>query len=138
MRWTATIAGSIVLLIVLYNLRWARLLSALQMLTCVLLVTTILLQSGKGGGLGALGGMSDQSFLGARSSAALRHVTFFLMGVFMLCTMLLVRMPQGGAPPAPPPPAPMAPAPLKPASASKSQPAEPAPTQPASKAGAEK
>ena len=58
----------------------------------VLVVTAVLLQSGKGGGLSALGGMSDQSFLGARSSAALRYATFYLLGLFLLSTLLLVRM----------------------------------------------
>ena len=100
-KWTATIVGAAVLLFTLYSLRWQGVLAAIQMVVCVLLVTTILLQSGKGGGLAALGGMSDQSVFGARSNAALRNVTYFLLGMFMLGTLLLVKLPRVAVTPAP-------------------------------------
>ncbi len=92
MKWAVAIGGAIAVLFLMYNMQWKGALSAIQITVCVLVVTAILLQSGKGGGLSALGGMSDQSFLGARSSAALRYATYYLLGMFMLATLLLVRM----------------------------------------------
>ncbi len=91
-KWTGIIAGSFVLLLVLYSAQWTGLLKVIQILACVTLVAAILLQSGKGGGLAALGGMGDQSPFGARSNVALRNLSYFLAGVFLLTILLLVRL----------------------------------------------
>ena len=92
-KWTAAIGGSLLLLVCLYAARWHGVLSTIHVLICGLLITGILFQSGKGGGLAALGGMSDQSPFGARSSSALRHATYFLAGLFLLAALLLVKLP---------------------------------------------
>ena len=91
-KWTGIIAGTFVLLLVLYSAQWTGLLKTIQVLACLTLVAVILLQSGKGGGLAALGGMGDQSPFGARSNVALRNVSYFLAGVFLLTILLLVRL----------------------------------------------
>ena len=91
-KWTGIIAGAFILLFALYSARWGGVLKLIQVLACLTLVTAILLQSGKGGGLAALGGMGDQSPFGARSNVALRNVSYFLAGVFLLTILLLVRL----------------------------------------------
>jgi len=91
-KWTGIISGAVVLLLVLYSAQWTGVLKFIQVVACLTLVTAILLQSGKGGGLAALGGMGDQSPFGARSNVALRNVSYFLAGVFLLTILLLVRL----------------------------------------------
>ena len=91
-KWTGTIVGTLVVLFALYSAQWMGLLKLVQVLACVLLVSAILLQSGKGGGLAALGGMSDQSPFGTGSSAALRNVSYFLAAVFLLTNILLILL----------------------------------------------
>jgi len=93
-KWTVAIVGTAALLFLLYWKGLGAPLRAIQVIVCVLACTAVLLQSGKGGGLGALGGMSDQSVFGAHSNAALRHATYFLLGMFMLGALLLVKLPQ--------------------------------------------
>ena len=93
-KWGAVILGTLLLMMVLYSAQWGGLLTFIHVLACALLVTAILIQSGKGGGLAALGGMGDQSPFGTHSSAALRHVSYFLAGVFLTGCLFLVRLPK--------------------------------------------
>lgn len=104
-KWTGTILATLAMLVTLYSAHWSGPLRLIQILACVVLVAAILLQSGKGGGLSALGGMSDQSPFGARSSVALRNVSYFLAALFLLTNILLILLFKDirNAPPAPAP-----------------------------------
>ena len=139
-KWTSTIVLSLVLLLGLYFVGWGGLLSIIHVVICAVMVGAILLQSSKGGGLAALGGMGDQSPFGSRSSAALRNLTYFLGALFLLVTVLLVKMPnrrtaRPAEPVAPVAPAPMSKAPAPPARDAKTPapPKAPPAGQPASK-----
>ena len=111
-KWTSTIVLALVLLLGLYFVGWGGLLSFIHVVICAVMVGAILLQSSKGGGLAALGGMGDQSPFGARSSAALRNLTYFLAGLFLLATLLLVKLPSRRTAGPAAPVAPLAPAPV--------------------------
>lgn len=72
-----------------------------HVLICVGLIITVLLQSGKGGGLaGAFGGAGAQTVLGQRGAASfLSKLTRYLAIAFMLATMGLAYLystPDGG------------------------------------------
>src|SRR3990172_9078888 len=59
---------------------------------CVFLIGSILLQSGKGGGLAAIGGLGDQSAFGTRSSTFLSKVTYLIGAAFIVATIFLFKL----------------------------------------------
>ncbi len=59
---------------------------------CVLLVGSILLQSGKGGGLAAIGGLGDQAAFGTRTSTFLTKVTYLIGAAFFVATVFLFKL----------------------------------------------
>ena len=69
----------------------ATLVTVIHIFVCLFLVLTVLLQPGKGGGMGgAFGGGSTQSvFGGSGGSSVLRKATVFIAAIFMLTSMTL-------------------------------------------------
>jgi len=69
----------------------------IHVITCIALVTIVLLQAGKGAGLGNLfgGGGSDQLFSAPSGSAFLKKLTTFLAALFLLTTLGLTMLWQG-------------------------------------------
>ena len=61
-------------------------------LLCVFLIGSILLQSGKGGGLAAIGGLGDQSAFGTRTSTFLSKVTYLIGAAFIVATIFLFKL----------------------------------------------
>lgn len=59
---------------------------------CIFLIGSILLQSGKGGGLASIGGLGDQSAFGTRTSSFLTHVTYLLGAAFIVTTIFLFKL----------------------------------------------
>ncbi len=59
---------------------------------CVFLIGSILLQSGKGGGLAAIGGLGDQSAFGTRTSTFLSKITYLVGAAFIVATIFLFKM----------------------------------------------
>ena len=59
---------------------------------CVFLIGSILLQSGKGGGLAAIGGLGDQSAFGTRTSTFLSKVTYLIGAAFIVATIFLFKL----------------------------------------------
>lgn len=66
-------------------------LTFLHVLTCILLITAVLLQAAKGGGLsGTFGGTTTSTLFGPRGTAsALSTVTQYLAAVFMVLSLSL-------------------------------------------------
>ncbi len=60
------------------------------------LILVVLLQQGKGGGLGALGGAGTQVFGGGGAGNFMTRVTAVCAGLFMLTSMSLARLSSGG------------------------------------------
>ncbi len=93
------------------------LVTVLHVLACVVLILVILLQAGKGGGMGATFGGSSQTVFGGRGAQTfLGKVTTACAAVFMVTSLTLayhashassVVRPEAGAPgkQSPPPPA---------------------------------
>lgn len=61
-------------------------------LTCCSLVLLILLQAGKGGGLAALGGLTDQSAFGTKTGTFLSKVTYLVGAIFIVTTVCLTKI----------------------------------------------
>ena len=59
---------------------------------CMFLIGSILLQSGKGGGLAAIGGLGDQSAFGTRSSTFLSKITYLIGAAFIVATIFLFKL----------------------------------------------
>ncbi len=59
---------------------------------CVFLIGSILLQSGKGGGLAAIGGLGDQSAFGTKTGTFLSKITYLLGAAFVVTTVLLFKL----------------------------------------------
>jgi preprotein translocase subunit SecG len=81
------------------------LLTALHLIVCFALVISVLLQSGKGGGLagafGGGGGATGQTIFGGRGAATfLSKATTALGALFLLTALLLAMIPRGAQGPA--------------------------------------
>lgn len=59
---------------------------------CVFLIGSILLQSGKGGGLASIGGLGDQAAFGTRTSTFLTKVTYLIGAAFIVATIFLFKL----------------------------------------------
>jgi len=59
---------------------------------CVFLIGSILLQSGKGGGLAGIGGLGDQAAFGTRTSSFLTQVTYLIGAAFLVATIFLFKL----------------------------------------------
>lgn len=59
---------------------------------CVFMIGSILLQSGKGGGLAAIGGLGDQSAFGTRTSTFLTKITYLIGAAFIVATVFLFKL----------------------------------------------
>lgn len=79
-------------------------LTAIHLIVCFGLVVSVLLQSGKGGGLaGAFGGQGGggQAIFGGRGAATFLHKATAVLGaLFLLTALMLAVMPRGGQGPA--------------------------------------
>jgi preprotein translocase subunit SecG len=73
----------------------------LLVLDALVLMTAVLLQSGKGGGLAAMGGgASTDTFLGGRQAATLLHtVSWWAGGTFLVLSLTLAGLSSRGASP---------------------------------------
>src|SRR5512134_1180228 len=71
------------------------------LLTCCVLVTSVLLQAGQGGGLASLGGGAGTEVLmgGRQAVTILTHVTRWSAGIFLLLAFVLaILSARGGRP----------------------------------------
>src|SRR6478735_508746 len=69
----------------------STLITILHVIVCLFLMLTVLLQSGKGGGMGAAfgGGNASTMFGGSGASSFLRRLTAIAGTIFMLTSMVL-------------------------------------------------
>lgn len=59
---------------------------------CIFMIGSILLQSGKGGGLASIGGLGDQAAFGTRTSTFLTKVTYLVGAAFIVATIFLFKL----------------------------------------------
>ncbi|MCQ4573751.1 MAG: preprotein translocase subunit SecG [Candidatus Brocadiales bacterium] len=91
-KWALAV---IVVFGLVFTMTMMQMVSALKMflvLTCAVLLGTILLQAGKGGGLAAIGGLQDQSSFGTRTSTFLSKLTYLIGAVFIVTTICLTKI----------------------------------------------
>src|SRR2546430_7253935 len=73
-------------------------LNFLLLLVGLFMILLVLIQRGKGGGLvGALGGVGGSSPFGSRAGDALTRITIYVAALWLLLTMLQVRVIQNTA-----------------------------------------
>jgi preprotein translocase subunit SecG len=63
---------------------------------CVLLIASVLLQSGKGGGMAGLGGGSSDTAFGAHTANVLQKFTMFCVISFFVLVVVLAHTLKGG------------------------------------------
>ena len=101
-KWIMAIVIIFGVLTMFYILQMTVVLKPLLVLLCFILIGCVLLQSGKGGGLAAIGGLADQSAFGTQTSSVLSKVTYligaaFIFNVILLTKLTLVSMHDSGS-----------------------------------------
>ncbi len=71
--------------------------TVLFVIVCVMMILAILIQPGKGEGLGAIAGMSTQTFGGAGPTSFLSKLTAGIAVAYMVIVIALGRVTGGGA-----------------------------------------
>ncbi|MDR4499593.1 MAG: preprotein translocase subunit SecG [Candidatus Scalindua sp.] len=92
LKWIVAIViifGSIAMFFVF---QWSGVLKSLLVLSSIILIGVVLLQSGKGGGLAAIGGFSDQSAFGTKTGTFLSKITYLVGASFIFTTILLTKL----------------------------------------------
>lgn len=85
-------ASFFVLALLLYALGMGGALMVYALLTALVLVLMILIQSGRGGGLAALGGMDSEAVLGTHSATPIAKATYVVGALFIFTCMLTARL----------------------------------------------
>jgi protein translocase SecG subunit len=91
-KWITAVVIIFGLLTVFFILGWSTVLKSSLIFACVVLIGCVLLQSGKGGGLAAIGGLADQSAMGTQTGGILAKITYLVGAVFIVATLLLTKM----------------------------------------------
>ncbi len=91
-KWITAVVIIFGLLTVFFILGMSTVLKSLLIFSCVVLIGCVLLQSGKGGGLAAIGGLADQSAMGTQTGGVLAKVTYLMGAVFLVTTLLLTKL----------------------------------------------
>ncbi len=91
-KWIMAIVVVFGLLTMFYIFQWKLVLKPLLVISCVVLIGAVLLQSGKGGGLAAIGGLADQSAFGTKTSTVLSKATYLIGAAFIFNTILLTKL----------------------------------------------
>ena len=92
LKWITAIVIIFGLLTMFYVLQWSTVLKASLISFSVILIGSVLLQAGKGGGLAAIGGLEDQSAMGTRTGGVLTKITYLLGASFIFTTILLTKL----------------------------------------------
>ncbi len=84
---------------------WGYILNGVLIFISLLLILTILIQRGKGGGLaGAFGGAGGSSPFGSKAGDAFTKITLYMAAVWALVIMIHVKVMQDPPPAGPPSP----------------------------------
>lgn len=90
-KWAIAIIVMFGLITAFFVLQWAAVLKIFLIFLAISLIGAVLLQSGKGGGLAAIGGLSDQSMMGTQTGTFLGKVTYLLGGAVVVAIILLSK-----------------------------------------------
>ncbi|MBI2560424.1 MAG: preprotein translocase subunit SecG [Planctomycetes bacterium] len=92
LKWGIAIVTIFGIIGALFRLELVTPLFIVLILTCCVLVLLILLQAGKGGGLAALGGLTDQTAFGTKTGTFLSKVTYLVGAAFIVTTICLTKI----------------------------------------------
>ncbi len=92
LKWITAIVIIFGSLTMFYVLRWPTVLKTSLIFISVVLIGSVLLQAGRGGGLAAIGGLEDQSAMGTRTGGVLTRITYLLGASFIFTTILLTKL----------------------------------------------
>lgn len=92
LKWGIAIVAIFGIIGVFFRLELVAPLLIILILTCCILVLTILLQAGKGGGLAAIGGLTDQTAFGTKTGTFLSKVTYLVGAAFIVATICLTKI----------------------------------------------
>ena len=92
LKWITAIVIVFGLLAMFYTFNWSGVLKSTLIFSCIVLIGCVLLQAGKGGGLAAIGGLADDSAMGAQSGGVLVKVTYLVGAIFIVSTLLLTKL----------------------------------------------
>ncbi len=91
-KWIIAIFVIFGLLTTFFLLRWGTVLKVSLIIISIVLIGNILIQSGRGGGLAAIGGLSDQSMMGTKTGSFLGSVTFLFGAAFFVTVIFLSKV----------------------------------------------
>lgn len=91
-KWITAIVIIFGLLTMFFIFGWSTALKSALIFSCIVLIGSVLLQSGKGGGLAAIGGLADQSAMGAQTGGILAKITYLVGAVFIVATLFLTKL----------------------------------------------
>ena len=92
LKWAVAIIIIFGLITTFFVLQWAVVLKIFLIFLAISLIGLVLLQSGKGGGLAAIGGLSDQSMMGTQSGTILSKITYLFGGAVIVSIILLSKL----------------------------------------------
>ena len=91
-KWITAIVIIFGLLTMFFIFGWSTALKSALIFSCIVLIGSVLLQSGKGGGLAAIGGLADQSAMGTQTGGILAKITYLVGAVFIVATLFLTKL----------------------------------------------
>ena len=91
-KWITAIVVVFGLLTMFFIFGWSTALKSALIFSCIVLIGCVLLQSGKGGGLAAIGGLADQSAMGTQTGGILAKITYLVGAVFIVATLFLTKL----------------------------------------------
>ncbi len=91
-KWITAVVIIFGTLTVFFIFDWSTVLKSLLIFSCVVLIVCVLLQSGKGGGLAAIGGLADQSAMGTQTGGIMAKITYLVGAVFIVTTLFLTKL----------------------------------------------
>ncbi len=91
-KWITAIVIIFGLLTMFFIFGWSTALKSALIFSCIVLIGSVLLQSGKGGGLAAIGGLADQSAVGTQTGGILSKITYLVGAVFIVSTLFLTKL----------------------------------------------
>jgi len=91
-KWITAVVIIFGLLTVFFIFGWSTVLKSSLIFSCVVLIGCVLLQSGKGGGLAAIGGLADQSAMGTQTGGIMAKITYLVGAVFIVTTLFLTKL----------------------------------------------
>lgn len=91
-KWGVAIVVILGLLTTFFLLQWSNVLKILMIIMSIALLGIILLQSGRGGGLAVIGGLTDQTTFGTRAGTFLGKLTFLVGTAVIVAIIFLSRL----------------------------------------------